>query len=65
MINDHISIFKLQARLVACNCRIQLGHDNARALYLCAIVASREGNSLKDAQKLLEKVGYSIFILQC
>lgn len=47
---------KLQeARLAACNCRHQLGKDNARALYLCATVSAKDDSTIKDAQKLLEK----------
>ncbi|KHN73620.1 Anaphase-promoting complex subunit 7, partial [Toxocara canis] len=47
---------KLQeARLAACNCRHQLGKDNARALYLCATVSAKDDATVKDAQKLLEK----------
>ncbi|VDK25630.1 unnamed protein product [Anisakis simplex] len=41
--------------MAASNCRHQLGKDNARALYLCAMVFAKDETTIKDAQKLLEK----------
>lgn len=51
-----IKIYEIQARVVACTCRHILGQDNARALYLCATLAAKDESTVKDAQKLLEKV---------